>query len=166
MFLSCINMKTESILLLLSSFFPTRYSNGFHAKIAILYPLCQPTAVHSWCLGEGGGLKNKGDCRGELELGHQCNSGGRGVDERVSFENGLNRFENGLQHGGAQEVAWWHKRQLRRHRCLHQTGAQGGRGDAGDDDVGDDIYIMMSVCLSEKSSLLGFSWFLVGFHGF
>ena len=30
----------------------------------------------------------------------------------------------------------------------------------------DDIYIMMSVCLSEKSSLLGFSWFLVGFHGF
>ena len=35
----------------------------------------------------------------------------------------------------------------------------------GDDDV-DDIYIMMSVCLSEKSSLLGFSWFLVGFHGF
>ena len=37
-------------------------------------------------------------------------------------------------------------------------------GDDGDD-VGD-IYIMMSVCLSEKSSLLGFSWFLVGFHGF
>ena len=34
-----------------------------------------------------------------------------------------------------------------------------------DDDHGD-IYIMMSVCLSEKSSLLGFSWFLVGFHGF
>ena len=64
--------------------------------------------------------------------------GGRGVDERVSFENGLSRFENGLQHGGAQEVAWWHKRQLRSHRCLDQTGAQGGRGDAGDDDVGDD----------------------------
>ena len=35
-----------------------------------------------------------------------------------------------------------------------------------DDDDDDDIYIMMSVCLSEKSSLLGFSWFLVGFHGF
>ena len=31
---------------------------------------------------------------------------------------------------------------------------------------GGDIYIMMSVCLSEKSSLLGFSCFLVGFHGF
>ena len=38
-------------------------------------------------------------------------------------------------------------------------------GVGGNDDE-DDIYIMMSVCLSEKSSLLGFSWFLVGFHGF
>ena len=37
---------------------------------------------------------------------------------------------------------------------------------ASDYDDDDDIYIMMSVCLSEKSSLLGFSWFLVGFHGF
>ena len=37
---------------------------------------------------------------------------------------------------------------------------------ADDDEADDDIYIMMSVCLSEKSSLLGFSWFLVGFHGF
>ena len=27
---------------------------------------------------------------------------------------------------------------MRSHRCLDQTGAQGGRGDAGDDDVGDD----------------------------
>ena len=62
-----------------------------------------------------------------------------GVNERVSFENGLSRFENGLQHGGAQEVAWWHKRQLRYHRCLDQTGAQGGRGDAGDDDVVEDL---------------------------
>ena len=38
--------------------------------------------------------------------------------------------------------------------------------DYGDDYDDYDIYIMMSVCLSEKSSLLGFSWFLVGFHGF
>ena len=36
----------------------------------------------------------------------------------------------------------------------------------GYEDEDEDIYIMMSVCLSEKSSLLGFSWFLVGFHGF
>ena len=42
-----------------------------------------------------------------------------------------------------------------------------GPGDGSvDDDEGGDIYIMMSVCLSEKSSLLGFSCFLVGFHGF
>ena len=39
------------------------------------------------------------------------------------------------------------------------------QADDQDDDYGD-IYIMMSVCLSEKSSLLGFSWFLVGFYGF
>ena len=40
------------------------------------------------------------------------------------------------------------------------------RLDHDDHDDDNDIYIMMSVCLSEKSSLLGFSWFLVGFHGF
>ena len=28
---------------------------------------------------------------------------------------------------------------MRSHRCLDQTGAQGGRGDAGDDDVVEDL---------------------------
>ena len=51
--------------------------------------------------------------------------------------------------------------------CRHLAAAAvGDGGDDGVDDRSDDIYIMMSVCLSEKSSLLGFSWFLVGFHGF